>query len=77
MQGAAVGENRSAVALAPGIDPVVVNVAVECFIPTAVTGNAELVMVPGIFIEIDNDQYIAAFAGYPAVKRQNSVEITP
>jgi hypothetical protein len=55
MQGVAVGENRSVVALALGIDPVVVNVAVECFKSTVVMGNAKLVMVLGIFIEIDND----------------------
>ncbi len=40
-------------ALTPGIHPIVVHVAVEGFFPAGRAGQAELVVGPGVFAEVE------------------------
>src|SRR5437773_4364586 len=75
MQRRASGPNLASIAGRPGVHPVVVNVAVEDFEPTALAGEADFVVPPGLVAEIGNEDDIAAKAFEPAVEGDDAIVV--
>ena len=72
IQGTCIGLNRTAVAGCLGVDPILVNVAVEDLQPGAGVRHRDLISGVSQLIEARNDDDIAAHALDPALHHQHS-----
>ena len=68
-------DNASSIARDDGVDPVVVDIAVEDLGPRSRTGKADRVVIPGPLRESGNYHDILTCTFEPAMKRDHTVQI--
>jgi len=71
----AVGLDGAAIPGNDGVHPIVVNIAIEDFLPLAAAGKADLIVEPVAFVEAGDNDDIGSRTFHPVLKREHAVVV--